>query len=62
MKKYLQACNMNGSIYGRNTGQEGNNSSKDKLNKKESLSSSYSKLYKQQLVAMDKVFGRTKTK
>ena len=58
MKKYLQACETGGSIYGKKhaTGKKGG--FRNKRAGKEGLMNSCNRLYKNQVAAMEKVFRR----
>ncbi len=58
MKRYLQACETGGSIYGKKIGSLGKSQNEDE--EKEDLKGAYDKLYKRQVNALNKVFKRVK--
>lgn len=58
MGKYLQACKMNGSLYGKKENPDKKAKSDKSQLVEENLLNGYSKLYKKQLVIMNKVFRR----
>ncbi|MFC1479886.1 hypothetical protein ACFL5Y_00340 [Candidatus Omnitrophota bacterium] len=58
MKKYLQACEMGGSIYGKKKPADERFRSIDRNEVKEDLMGSYSKFYRHQVVRMNKLFQR----
>ncbi|MBD3426221.1 MAG: hypothetical protein GF409_03200 [Candidatus Omnitrophica bacterium] len=57
-KRYLQACELGGSIYGRKGSAEKKRSTGRRSGKKEDMMSSYNKFYKSQVAAMYKVLHR----
>ncbi len=56
MKKYLQPCELGGSLYGKKRKTGKTPSQKSKSIKKEDLMRSYSSLYKDQFDVMNKLF------
>ncbi|MFH1665860.1 MAG: hypothetical protein ABIA77_06930 [Candidatus Omnitrophota bacterium] len=58
MKKYLQACEAGGSIYGKSKGAAKRCRAKDSATGKKDLAGEYNKFYKQQLNVMDRLFRR----
>ena len=61
MKRYLQPCNMTGSLYGKKDIKKGKKqNSVMKSKNKDSLISSYEDLYKTQCVVMSKLFKKSK--
>ncbi|MFH1799154.1 MAG: hypothetical protein ABH844_07465 [Candidatus Omnitrophota bacterium] len=61
MKKYLQACELGGSIYGRKrTAARSGRSSKSSTRKKTNLLNDYDNLYKNQFSLMSRIFRRAK--
>ena len=58
MKRYLQACETGGSIYGKKASSRGKGRNKDEED--EDLKGAYDKLYKRQVNALNKVFKRVK--
>jgi hypothetical protein len=59
MKKFLQACDLGGSIYGKGK-RHFEKGAGEKTKEKEDLMSSYRNLYKNQVNMMNKVFGRSR--
>lgn len=61
MKRFLQPCNMTGSLYGKKD-REKNNKQSPGMNshKKKDLVTSYEDLYKTQYVTMAKLFNNAK--
>lgn len=57
-KKHLQACEAEGSIYGKKQAVKGRKGFKDKPASGEDLMSAYDKLYKTQLIILHKLFRR----
>ena len=61
MKKYLQACEIGGSIYGKRKKADSNKTpGDDGASEKEDIMASYKKLYRRQIDVMDKVFRHVK--
>ncbi|MBU0683031.1 MAG: hypothetical protein ABIH85_01005 [Candidatus Omnitrophota bacterium] len=60
MKKYLQACEFGGSIYGKKRTTSKKKSSGTKRSNKSGLASSYTSFYKKQFAVMDKFFKQDK--
>ncbi|MFH1395387.1 MAG: hypothetical protein ABIH09_04440 [Candidatus Omnitrophota bacterium] len=60
MKKYLQACEFGGSIYGKKRTTNKRSNSNNKHSNRPGLVSSYSKFYKKQFAVMDKFFKNDK--
>ncbi len=58
MKKYLQACETGGSIYGKERAAEKGRGPDDRCAEKEDLTGTCNRLYKKQIVIMNKVFRR----
>lgn len=54
MKKYIQGCEIGGSIYGKQHSDKKN--PREKREEKEDLTGSYKKLYRNQVIIMNKVF------
>lgn len=59
MKKFLQACELGESIYGRKKNSQSRTRRKP-VHAGKDMMGSYRTLYKEQLSAMDRVFGRNK--
>jgi hypothetical protein len=60
MEKYLQACEVGGSLYGKKRAILHKKVTDENAAEKEDLTDAYSKLYKSQVAAMDKLFNRKK--
>lgn len=61
MKRYLQPCNMNGSLYGKKDRRVyAKQTPAIKPKEKKDLVNSYEELYKTQYVAMAKLFNKAK--
>jgi hypothetical protein len=58
MKKFLQACEIGGSLYGKGKG--ASKGAGKRTRKKEDLMGSYKDFYKNQVNMMNKVFGQNK--
>ena len=58
MKKYLQACELGGSIYGKKKNSAEKDSDGTAKNLKEDSITAYRKFFKNQLVNMDRVYRR----
>jgi hypothetical protein len=57
-KKYFQACELGGSLYGKKREADGDDRAAKKNVKIDNSVNSYKKLFKNQVVVMDKVFRR----
>lgn len=62
MKKFLQGLDLGGSLYGKKKKEEKKDSGEGKKEEADDLANSYKKLYRSQVVMMNKVFKHEEDK